>query len=110
MALFYPNLDILTIPSLNSTEAFGLIQIEAMMNKVPSIASNLPGVRQPVLRHAMGEIITIGNSHQLAQAVDKIMQNHALYTKSWQRIAELYAPNSVAKDYERLYQELLDSN
>lgn len=108
MALFYPNLDILTIPSLNSTEAFGLIQIEAMMNGVPSIASNLPGVRQPVLRHAMGEIIEIGNSKQLAQAVDKIMQSHESYAKNWQGIAELYAPKSVAGDYELLYQELLD--
>ncbi len=46
MAAFYPNLDLLTIPSLNSTEAFGLVQIEAMMNGKPSIASDLPGVRQ----------------------------------------------------------------
>ena len=29
MAAFYPNLDALTVPSLNSTEAFGLVQIEA---------------------------------------------------------------------------------
>jgi glycosyltransferase involved in cell wall biosynthesis len=108
MALFYPNLDILTIPSLNSTEAFGLIQIEAMMNGVPSIASNLPGVRQPVMRHDMGEIIEIGNSQQLAEAVDNIMQNRAEYTKNWQKIAEQYNPGSVAKTYELLYQELLD--
>ena len=35
MAAFYPNLDVITVPSLNSTESFGLVQIEAMMNKVP---------------------------------------------------------------------------
>ena len=110
MALFYPNLDILTIPSLNSTEAFGLIQIEAMMNGVPSIASNLPGVRQPVIRHGMGEIIEIGNSRQLARAVNKIMQNRAVYTKNFQKIAEQYTPDSVAKNYEQLYRELLDQS
>ncbi len=34
MATFYSNLDMLVLPSLNSTEAFGLVQIEAMINDV----------------------------------------------------------------------------
>ena len=72
MAAFYPNLDILTIPSLNSTESFGLVQIEAMMNGVPVISSNLPGVRQPVLRHKMGRVIPIGDSKALAQGDQRI--------------------------------------
>ncbi|MEE8392319.1 MAG: glycosyltransferase family 4 protein, partial [Anaerolineae bacterium] len=49
MAAFYPNLDVIVVPSLNSTESFGLVQVEAMLCGVPSIASDLPGVRQPVL-------------------------------------------------------------
>ncbi|MBK6793254.1 MAG: glycosyltransferase family 4 protein, partial [Anaerolineales bacterium] len=48
LSAVYPNLDVITVPSLNSTEAFGLVQIEAMMNGVPSVPSALPGVRQPV--------------------------------------------------------------
>ncbi|MBU2610575.1 MAG: glycosyltransferase family 4 protein, partial [Chloroflexi bacterium] len=48
LAAFYPSMDVLVVPSLNSTEAFGLVQIEAMMNNVPCVASALPGVRQPV--------------------------------------------------------------
>src|ERR1051326_6981080 len=54
LAAVYPNLDVLTVPSLNSTEAFGLVQIEAMLNGVPCVPSALPGVRQPVLMHGMG--------------------------------------------------------
>ncbi len=108
MALFYPNLDILTIPSLNSTEAFGLIQIEAMMNGVPSIASNLPGVRQPVLRHQMGEVIAIGDATQLAAAVDKIMQNKHTFSNKWQGIAAQYAPDIIAQAYESLYRDMLE--
>ena len=67
MAKFYPNIDLLVLPSLNSTEAFGLVQIEAMMNGVPCVASNLPGVRQPVWTHHMGRIIPIGDSKALAE-------------------------------------------
>jgi glycosyltransferase involved in cell wall biosynthesis len=37
LSAVYPNLDVLTVPSLNSTEAFGLVQIEAMMNGVPCV-------------------------------------------------------------------------
>ena len=107
MALFYPNIDILTIPSLNSTEAFGLIQIEAMMHGVPSIASDLPGVRQPVLRHSMGEVIPIGSSSGLAEAVDKIMQKKSAYNENWQEIGAQYAPSEVAAEYENLYRELI---
>jgi len=106
LAAFYPNLDILTIPSLNSTEAFGLVQIEAMMNGVPSIAANLPGVRQPVKRHGMGEIITIGSSNELADAVNKIMRNKKSYTKGWEDIASQYSPASVAQDYLDMFNEI----
>lgn len=106
MACFYPNLDILTIPSLNSTEAFGLVQIEAMMNGVPSIASNLPGVRQPVIRHGMGEVIPIGDSGELAHAVFKISEHKDRYKQGYQRIKEQYTPFSIAEEYLRLFEEI----
>ena len=63
------------MPSLNSTEAFGLVQIEAMMNGVPSVPSALPGVRQPVSMHGMGEVSKIGNSDSLANAILKVLDN-----------------------------------
>ena len=106
MAGFYPNLDILTIPSLNSTEAFGLVQIEAIMNGVPSIASNLPGVRQPVIRHGMGEVIPIGDSRELARTVFKITEHKEKYIKGYKEIKEQYTPYSVAEKYIKLFEEI----
>jgi glycosyltransferase involved in cell wall biosynthesis len=106
MACFYPNLDILTVPSLNSTEAFGLVQIEAMMNGVPSIASNLPGVRQPVLRHEMGKIIPIGDSKALTQAVIDITENRKKYTHGFEKIQRQYTPSCVAQKYLDLFDEI----
>jgi len=66
---------VLVIPSLNSTEAFGLVQIEAMINGVPSIASNLPGVRQPVQMHGMGRVTPIGSSSALAEALIEVLSH-----------------------------------
>ena len=106
MAAFYPNLDILAFPSLNSTEAFGLVQIEAMMNGVPCIASNLPGVRQPVIRHGMGNVITIGNSEELVDAVLKITEEKINHSEKSQQIKLQYAPSSVADAYLELFNEI----
>jgi glycosyltransferase involved in cell wall biosynthesis len=106
MATFYPNLDILVLPSLNSTEGFGLVQIEAMLNGVPCVASNLPGVRQPVLAHGMGKIIPIGGSDELASAILDILAYPDKYRSDPKQIAQRYAPVSIAKEYETIFDEI----
>lgn len=108
MAVFYPNLDMLVVPSLNSTEAFGLVQIEAMMNGVPSIASNLPGVRRPVKRHGMGIVIPIGDSDALADAIIEISMNQKRYSSTSDNLEKIYSPETVAAGYEDLFQRLLE--
>jgi len=106
MAAFYPNLDVLVIPSLNSTESFGLVQIEAMMSGVPSIASDLPGVRQPVLRHKMGRVIPIGDAGALAQAVTELIAEKKEYGSTPKALRELYAPDTIAQEYEQLFERI----
>jgi glycosyltransferase involved in cell wall biosynthesis len=106
MAAFYPNLDVLVIPSLNSTESFGLVQIEAMMSGVPSIASDLPGVRQPVLRHKMGRVIPIGDSGALAQAVTELIAEKKEYGSTPKALREMYAPDTIAQEYEQLFERI----
>jgi glycosyltransferase involved in cell wall biosynthesis len=102
MAAFYPNLDVLVVPSLNSTEAFGLVQVEAMMNGVPCVASALPGVRQPVKMHKMGEVVPTGDSNALAQALLKIYAGRGEYHCDGAALARQYDPDSVAAEYEKL--------
>jgi glycosyltransferase involved in cell wall biosynthesis len=106
MAAFYPNIDVLVIPSLNSTEAFGLVQIESMLNGVPTVASDLPGVRQPVLRHGMGKIIPIGDSNALAAALVEILANPAAFRREIGPIKECYQPDTIAIAYEKLFHEM----
>ncbi|MBI9045383.1 MAG: glycosyltransferase family 4 protein [Anaerolineaceae bacterium] len=108
LSAFYPNLDMITMPSLNSTEAFGLVQIEAMINGVPSIASNLPGVRQPVKMHGMGKIVEIGDPVGLARAIVDIASQPDLYQNDPYTIAEKYKPASIVTYYENLFSEMLE--
>lgn len=103
MALFYKNIDLLVLPSLNSTEAFGLVQIEAMFNGVPCIASNLPGVRQPVFRHAMGKVVPIGDANALADAAVNILKHRKTYHVDQDALKRQYSPDSIAEKYEQLF-------
>ncbi|MEN9562677.1 MAG: hypothetical protein RIR73_921 [Chloroflexota bacterium] len=106
MAAYYPNLDVITVPSLNSTEAFGLVQIEAMMNGVPSVPSALPGVRRPVQMHNMGVVSEIGNSESLANAILEVLDNKEKYRGDVPAIKTAYNPDSVAQEYEKLFEKL----
>ncbi len=107
MAAFYPNLDVLTVPSLNSTEAFGLVQIEAMLNGVSSVPSALPGVRRPVQMHGMGRVSKIGDSASLAESILSVLDEADQHRGDIDAIKKSYDPDSVAQEYEKLFQRLM---
>jgi len=106
MVAFYRNIDVLVMSSLNSTEAFGLVQIEAMINGKPSIASNLPGVRQPVKLHEMGLVTPIGDAEALAAAIMEVIEQPEKYKRDTNPIRNRYLPESVAVEYEKMYDEM----
>ena len=106
LAAVYPNLDVITVPSLNSTEAFGLVQIEAMMNNVPSVPSALPGVRQPVKMHGMGRVSQIGDAASLAEAILEVLDHAEKYRGDVSAIKQAYDPDSIAAEYEKLFAKL----
>ncbi|MBE9508216.1 MAG: glycosyltransferase family 4 protein [Chloroflexi bacterium] len=108
MAAFFPNLDVVVVPSLNSTETFGLVQVEAMLCGTPSIASDLPGVRQPVLQTGMGEVVPVGDSQALAEAVIRVGRSKPDYARSREEIAERWSVERTAAAYEALFERLLE--
>ena len=103
--------DVLVLPSINSTESFGMVQIEAMSCGTPVVATDLPGVRQPVKSTGMGRIVPPMDAPALAQAIVEVIGMKKDYNPSL--IAELethYAPETIAEDYERLFKGLLEGN
>jgi len=107
MAAFYPNIEILTVPSLNSTESFGLVQIEAMMNGVPVVASDLPGVRQPVRMTGMGQIVPPGDSDRLADALIATIRQGTDFKAQAGPVRQRFHTDAAAETYEKLFHELL---
>ena len=108
MAAFYHNLDVVVVPSLNSTETFGLVQVEAMLCGTPSVASALPGVRQPVIQTGMGEVVPVGDSQALAEAIIDVVGNKADYVRPRQEIADRWSTERTAAGYEALFERLLE--
>jgi len=106
LAAVYPNLDVLTVPSLNSTEAFGLVQIEAMLNGVPCVPSALPGVRQPVTMHGMGRVAKIGDSASLAESILEVLSDPQKFRGDVEGLKKSYDPDSIALEYEKLFAKL----
>jgi glycosyltransferase involved in cell wall biosynthesis len=107
MAAFFASLDVLVVPSLNSTESFGLVQVEAMLCGTPSVASELPGVRQPVLQTGMGEIVPIGDATALAEAIVRVSSHRSQYVKAREEIERRFSTARTVDGYELLFDRLL---
>jgi glycosyltransferase involved in cell wall biosynthesis len=106
MALFFRACDVTVLPSLNSTESFGLVQIESMLCGTPVVASDLPGVRQPVLSTGMGRIIPRHDAAALAEAVLDVLDHRQLLKVDAEKLRAIYSPAAVAGQYLELFQEL----
>jgi len=57
------------LPSTKRAEAFGLVALEAAASGIPSIASDLPGVRTVVQDGSTGLLVPPGNVEELKKAI-----------------------------------------
>lgn len=117
MATFYRELDVLVIASTNSTEAFGIVQIEAMAEGTPVVATNLPGVRVPVQVSGMGEIAAVGDRADLSSKIAKVLNNrsdylagHGVGQTSPAGDSPLFSVEASVTDYLSLYAETIAAN
>jgi len=84
---FYNQIDLFILPSINSFEAFGIVQLEAMSYGVPVIASNICGVRTVVKNTNNGFLFENKNLKDLIKAFHLFKKNRI---NSKQIIENLY--------------------
>lgn len=67
----------LVLPSIDKSEAYGMVLLEAMANGLPVIASHLPGVRSVVGEgeERRGFLINPGDVTELTQAMDSLLED-----------------------------------
>jgi glycosyltransferase involved in cell wall biosynthesis/SAM-dependent methyltransferase len=81
VASFYRSLDVFALPSVNSLEAWGMAQVEAMLCGTPVVASALPGVREVVERSGMGLVAPPGDSAALASALEEVARDRDRFVR-----------------------------
>jgi len=106
MADFFSACDVLVLPSINSTESFGLVQVEAMLCGTPVVASNLPGVRVPTRVTGMGEVVPICNEVALAEAIVRVIRNRDQYVRPREEVEKAFSLETTRKLYEELFEQL----
>lgn len=106
MGSFYHLLDVLVLPSVNSTEAFGMVQVEAMLCGVPVVASNLPGVRIPIKLTGMGELVKVRDSNELADKISMVVKRKKQYLRSKKFVEKMFSFQESIGRYEELFTSL----
>lgn len=107
MAAFYQGIDLLVVPSTNSTETFGFVQVEAMMSGKPVVASDLPGVRQPVRMTGLGRVTQVGDPAALAANILEVLgQGAAKGSLSAEELRREFSPETCAQRHEALFEEI----
>ena len=71
----YQCADVHVLPSIDRSEAFGIVTLEAMASGVPSIVSDLPGVRSLVIPNETGSLVFPNDANSLTEALDLFCGN-----------------------------------
>ena len=78
---YYTASKLFCLPSVQKTEAFGIVQIEAMSSSKPIIATKIPGSGVAwVNEHGVSGLnVTPGNPQEIAEAIQTIVEDEQTY-------------------------------
>jgi glycosyltransferase involved in cell wall biosynthesis len=104
---FYRTVDVFVLPSINSTESFGMTQAEAMLAGTPVVATDMPGVREAIRATGMGTLVPPRDEKALAQGIIAVLREPARYVRPEGQIRDLFDPENTAAFYQRLFAALV---
>lgn len=104
----YADCDIFVLPSVVKSEAFGIVQLEAMVYGKPVINTALPsGVPHVSLDGETGLTVPPSNANALAKAINRLAENKELREELGKKAAQRVMDNFNEKDViRRLYDYL----
>ncbi len=109
LPLYYNLADIFIFPSIDSSEAFGIVALEAMASGLPVIASDLPGVRSVVDREATGLLVKPKDVTYLAKQMHYLLENPQVCNKlgkhARSRVLNRYTWKVVGREVYDMYQQ-----
>ena len=105
---FYRAADALALPSIDRTEAFGLVLLEALACGTPVVASRLPGVRTLVDEARTGFLVEPGDALDLAAKLARCLRERAaLAPNALAFVRARYGWEAIGGELLALYQRLI---
>jgi glycosyltransferase involved in cell wall biosynthesis len=102
---FYASIDVFALPSI--AESFGIVQAEAMMADVPSVTTDLPGGRSPILETGFGRRVPPRDPAALARAITELAAlTPEERAEGGRRARELYGAETFFSAYQELFDQL----
>jgi rhamnosyl/mannosyltransferase len=106
-------MDLLVLPSIETSEAFGIVQVEAQLLSKPIVASDLPtGVTDVTINEMTGLLVPPGDADALAAAIRRLTRDKALSKKLGAAGRERSLKNFTTKifegHFERLFAQVLE--
>ncbi len=108
----YQICDLFVLPSVESSEAFGIVQMEAMAYGKPVVNTNLPtGVPYVSVDSETGITVPPRDSKALAKAINKILNDKRLAAKfsenALRRVREEFSREKMLGSIYLIYKELM---
>lgn len=104
---YYQRADICVLPSINASEAFGIVLAESLACGTPVIASDLPGVRSVVESGVNGFLVQSGNVQSLADALMRMAtdrgKREAMGMRGRKIIEQYYSDARAAQALNKLF-------
>jgi glycosyltransferase involved in cell wall biosynthesis len=86
---YYHLADIVVVPSIDRSEAFGLVALEAMASGRPVVASDLPGVSSLVQNNETGRLVPPDDMDTLARVLEETFRHDEMRRMMGERAREV---------------------
>lgn len=114
---FYAGSDIFVLPAIvdasGDTEALGLVLLEAMANRVPTVATKVGGIADIVIDGETGLLVEQRNPAQLADALTRLCRSpelrNALGIAAQRRVETHFSWDAIAARTQMVYDQVIAS-
>ena len=110
LVAMYQASDIYAFPSL--LETFGMVQIEAMAAGAAVVSTDAPGCRDVVEHEVNGLQSKVGDVDSFAYQLSRLLADptlRAYFSANGRRFVQSYGWPNVAKQYEEVFEELIEA-